>query len=261
MLSGPHEEPIDLFITDDELTWEEGGLISLRGSRHTLGAQFLSSMRDDPLAYANQPYWLTGTILGERVEGPIFFDQVYFRHGSEWKEYPYYTDVQVVWNIFANKYADGTVEFGNITKGRGRWGAGIVVEGNTALAESPSVGAGDCVSLLVRNRPEFHALDMGTALLRATPSSMYYSSSPEQIRYLVEQVEAQVVVVDGPQALECPIAARPYGGNLQEYSAGRFRLGLGSQVQAHIEKRFSMPWSQPAARMREFIAALHAIWD
>ncbi|WP_293774653.1 LLM class flavin-dependent oxidoreductase [Sporichthya sp.] len=123
------------------------------------------------------------------------------------------------------------------------------------------VGPGDCVSLLVRNRPEFHALDMGTALLRATPSSMYYSSSPEQIRYLVEQVEAQVVVVDGPQALERPIAARPYGGNLQEYSAGRFRLGLGSQVQAHIEKRFSMPWSQPAARMREFIAALHAIWD
>lgn len=141
MLSGPHEEPIDLFITDDDLQWDEGGLISLRGSRPTLGAQFLTQMRDDPLAYASQPYWLTGTILGEAVEGPIFFDQVYFRHGSEWKEYPYYTDVQVVWNIFANKYTDGTIEFGNITKGRGRWGAGIVVEGAIPVAEAARVGA------------------------------------------------------------------------------------------------------------------------
>jgi hypothetical protein len=141
MLSGGDEEPIDLTITDNDLTWDEGALLSLRGDRPTLGGQFLSQMRDDPLLYASQPYWLTGTILGDQVEGPIFFDQVYFRHGSEWKEYPYYTDVQVVWNIFANKYADGTIEFGNITKGRRRWGAGIVVEGTTALAEAASVGA------------------------------------------------------------------------------------------------------------------------
>jgi probable F420-dependent oxidoreductase len=37
-------------------------------------------------------------------------------------------------------------------------------------------------------------------------------------------------------------------------------LGLGSQVRAHIERRFSMPWSHPAARMKEFISALRAIW-
>jgi probable F420-dependent oxidoreductase len=52
-----------------------------------------------------------------------------------------------------------------------------------------------------------------------------------------------------------------YSANdLQELCGGRFLLGLGSQVQAHIERRFSMPWSHPAARMREFIAALRAIW-
>jgi probable F420-dependent oxidoreductase len=49
--------------------------------------------------------------------------------------------------------------------------------------------------------------------------------------------------------------------DLQGYSRGRFLLGLGSQVKPHIERRFGMPWSHPAARMREFIAALHAIWD
>ena len=37
-------------------------------------------------------------------------------------------------------------------------------------------------------------------------------------------------------------------------------LGLGSQIRPHITKRFSMPWSHPAARMREFILALRAIW-
>jgi len=49
--------------------------------------------------------------------------------------------------------------------------------------------------------------------------------------------------------------------DLQSYSGGRFTLGLGSQVRAHIERRFSMPWSHPAPRMREFIMAMRAIWS
>ncbi len=49
--------------------------------------------------------------------------------------------------------------------------------------------------------------------------------------------------------------------DLQAYSGGRFILGLGSQIKPHITKRFSMEWSKPAARMREFVQALHAIWD
>jgi probable F420-dependent oxidoreductase len=43
-------------------------------------------------------------------------------------------------------------------------------------------------------------------------------------------------------------------------SKGRFILGLGSQIKPHIEKRFSMEWSHPARRMREYILALRAIW-
>jgi probable F420-dependent oxidoreductase len=49
--------------------------------------------------------------------------------------------------------------------------------------------------------------------------------------------------------------------DLQVQSEGRFLLGLGSQIKPHITKRFSMPWSQPAARMREMILAIRAIWD
>lgn len=49
--------------------------------------------------------------------------------------------------------------------------------------------------------------------------------------------------------------------DLNGFSKGRFNLGLGSQIKPHIEKRFSMPWSHPAPRMREFISAMRAIWD
>jgi probable F420-dependent oxidoreductase len=48
--------------------------------------------------------------------------------------------------------------------------------------------------------------------------------------------------------------------DLQTLSKGRFMLGLGSQIKPHIEKRFSMPWSHPAPRMRELIRAIRAIW-
>lgn len=48
--------------------------------------------------------------------------------------------------------------------------------------------------------------------------------------------------------------------DLNEFSRGRLVLGLGSQIKPHITWRFSMPWSSPAARMREFIEALFAIW-
>ncbi len=48
--------------------------------------------------------------------------------------------------------------------------------------------------------------------------------------------------------------------DLNAFSQGRFVLGLGSQIKAHIEKRFSMEWSHPAARMREFVQAMRAVW-
>lgn len=58
-----------------------------------------------------------------------------------------------------------------------------------------------------------------------------------------------------------PMLLANIGWDLQAYSKGRFVLGLGSQIKPHIEKRFSMPWSKPAARMREMILAVRAIWD
>ena len=48
---------------------------------------------------------------------------------------------------------------------------------------------------------------------------------------------------------------------LQKFSKGRFRLGMGSQVKGHIERRFSVPWTPPGPRMKEYVLSLKAIWD
>lgn len=58
-----------------------------------------------------------------------------------------------------------------------------------------------------------------------------------------------------------PMLLANLGWDLQAYSRGRFILGLGTQIRPHITKRFSMPWSHPAARMRDMVLATRAIWD
>ena len=58
-----------------------------------------------------------------------------------------------------------------------------------------------------------------------------------------------------------PMSLATLADDLQRFSEGRFILGLGSQIKPHITKRYSMEWSHPAARMREVVQAMHAIWD
>lgn len=48
--------------------------------------------------------------------------------------------------------------------------------------------------------------------------------------------------------------------DLQSFSGGRFELGLGSQVRGNIVGRYSTSWSPPVPRMREYVAALRAIF-
>ena len=58
-----------------------------------------------------------------------------------------------------------------------------------------------------------------------------------------------------------PMLLANIGHDLNAVSKGRFVLGIGSQIRPHITKRFSMPWSAPAARMREFVLAMRSIWS
>ena len=57
-----------------------------------------------------------------------------------------------------------------------------------------------------------------------------------------------------------PMTLAVSANDLQLLTKGRFMLGMGSQIKPHITKRFSMPWSHPAPRMRELILAIRAIW-
>jgi len=57
-----------------------------------------------------------------------------------------------------------------------------------------------------------------------------------------------------------PMIAANIGWDLAASTGGRFTLGLGSQIRPHNEKRFSVPWSPPAPRMREYVQAIRAIW-
>src|SRR5262245_52709032 len=54
------------------------------------------------------------------------------------------------------------------------------------------------------------------------------------------------------------VAAMAWG--LQVTSGGRFTLGLGTQVKGHNERRFSVAWTAPAERLREYVESLRAIW-
>lgn len=56
-----------------------------------------------------------------------------------------------------------------------------------------------------------------------------------------------------------PMTVAVSANDLQLLSRGRFVLGLGSQIKPHIERRFAMPWSHPAERMRDFVLAIRAI--
>ncbi|MCA2244783.1 TIGR03617 family F420-dependent LLM class oxidoreductase [Mycobacterium sp. WUMAC-067] len=57
-----------------------------------------------------------------------------------------------------------------------------------------------------------------------------------------------------------PMTVAVTSADIHRLSEGRLVLGLGTQVKAHITRRYSMEWSRPAVRMREYICALRAIW-
>src|ERR1700687_4820549 len=58
-----------------------------------------------------------------------------------------------------------------------------------------------------------------------------------------------------------PMAVAQVGWDLAGSTGGRFVIGLGSQVRAHNERRFSVAWTPPAPRMREYVQVLRAIWN
>jgi long-chain acyl-CoA synthetase len=83
----------------------------------------------------------------------------------------------------------------------------LTAQAATGLAAA-GVSAGDRVLLMMRNRPDFHWLDLAAQFLRATPVSIYNSSSTEEIAYLAEHAEAAVAIVEDASFLDRLLSAR-----------------------------------------------------
>jgi len=76
-----------------------------------------------------------------------------------------------------------------------------VAKATAGLAQL-GVQPGERVLLMMRNRPDFHWLDTAVQFLRATPVSIYNSSSPEEIAYLAGHAEARIAIVEDIGFLE-----------------------------------------------------------
>jgi long-chain acyl-CoA synthetase len=68
--------------------------------------------------------------------------------------------------------------------------------------QEAGVGPGRRILLMMRNRPDFHWFDIAAQFLRATPVSIYNSSSPEEIQFLAEHAEAEIAIVEDAGFLE-----------------------------------------------------------
>ena len=85
------------------------------------------------------------------------------------------------------------------------WTWAEVVDQGSRIAgtyQSWGIQPQDSVALFLRNRPEFHVADIGALLLRAKSVSIYASSSPEQLAYLLDHMQAKAVVCDDVEFLE-----------------------------------------------------------
>lgn len=130
------EQGLDITIDDKTMTWSEGELLSLKGNLRANPMQFFAPMREESLLYTSAPYWMKGTVMGAEVEGAVFFDHLYWTHGIEWKEYTWYKDIQVAWNVFGNEYDDGSFEWGHIVQGRRGFSACVVVDTTHGVSTS-----------------------------------------------------------------------------------------------------------------------------
>ena len=126
---------------------------------------------------------LDAVVAGQTVAS-LFVDQVKARSDS----------VALRWRPAGSETATASPDLGGVRRpglpGGGRAGR---------LSGS---GPGERVVLMMRNRPEFHCADVGVLLAGATPISIYNSSSPEQIEYLVNHSEAVAAIVGDVGMLE-----------------------------------------------------------
>lgn len=118
------------------------------------------------------------------------------------------------------------------------------------------------VDLQLDARPD-RALDRARELAEAGAAGLFTFEGPHDVflplAAIAGQVDADLMTNVAIAMPRSPMHLAHTAWDLQLMSGGRFRLGLGSQIQPHIEKRYGARWSPPAARMREIVGAVRAI--
>ena len=111
---------------------------------------------------------------------------------------------------------------------------------------------------LLQEAEEGEALGLGTAFISERYQSKEAATLCGAAAAITERIRIATAVTN--HNTRHPMVTAGFALTMHGLSGGRFVLGLGSQVKPHIERRFSMPWSRPAARMREIALAVKAIF-
>ncbi|WP_019873704.1 hypothetical protein [Sporichthya polymorpha] len=135
------EQPMDLRWRGDSIDYSEGDILSLAGPSAGLGIQVFSAARENAMLYTIIAHWVTGTILGKQVSGPLWMDNAYWTHGRDYKDDVYWTDVEISWQIFCNRFDDGSLEWGHFVVGRDGFTTGAIVHGDSLVASTTGLQA------------------------------------------------------------------------------------------------------------------------
>ncbi|KZS61295.1 hypothetical protein A4G26_11165 [Mycobacterium kansasii] len=143
-------------LGDSDCTWQEQGtegpLLDIHGGLAAPGFHVYVPWRNGPgeagtigepgaLYYTSTPYFAEGTMFGEPVTGFFAVDQSYLPHGVDWNNSAIWMRLQGGWNVFANEYADGSVEWGHMSIGADRFRFAAVASSDAILVDSRSVDA------------------------------------------------------------------------------------------------------------------------
>jgi long-chain acyl-CoA synthetase len=150
--------------------------------------------------------------------------------------------------FLANVDRNGAVDVLTWKNAAGEWESWSLAEMAELVARLTTglrglgVGPGDTVVLMIRNRAEFHPLDVATMFCGATPVSIYNSSAPDQIEYLVNDCSAKVAVVEDPGFLERFLKVREQLPKLESFVI----LEPGDDTPADVVRYADLVASEPA---------------
>ena len=108
--------------------------------------QIYAPDQTEPILYISELYKVGGNVLGDDVEGFVFWDHAYWPAGYDWKEFRVFKDLQLGWEAFANEYDDGTIEWGHLCLGREGFNfAGVADQQGVVVMDSGVTGGIDLV--------------------------------------------------------------------------------------------------------------------